>query len=142
MLERFLKQANEPEIRKTMENLQRSLQSSKAQPDDPQSERIRKTLEDNLKTSEERLANLQRGRDQMQLLQLEIDRLENKICSLSELAVNRQEPGFIAGQVDEVVHGMVQTERTMSELQFATGLSGTDENAPQMLLREVVPVKE
>ena len=62
--------------------------------------------------------------------------------ALGEQAVNRQEPGFVAGQVDEVVNGMVQTERTMSELQFATGLAMTDEAVPQMLVREAIPARQ
>jgi hypothetical protein len=74
----------------------------------------------------------------MEIVKLEIDRLENKIRSLSELAVNRQEPDFIAGQVDQVVSGMVQTERTMSELEFATGLAA-EEEVPELVQRQTVP---
>jgi hypothetical protein len=38
------------------------------------------------------------------------------------MAVNRQEPDFISGQVDQVASSMLETERTMNELRFATGL--------------------
>jgi hypothetical protein len=69
---------------------------------------------------------------------LEIDRLENKIRSLSELAVNRQEPDYISGQVDQVAASMIETEKTMNDLRFVTGLDTVDE-APSLLQSEVVP---
>jgi hypothetical protein len=70
---------------------------------------------------------------------VEIDRLENKIRSLSEMAVNRQEPEFISSEVDHVASSMLDTERTMNELQFATGLNTVD-NEPPELLRAKTPV--
>ena len=86
-------------------------------------------IEDNLQTSRDRLSNLQRGRGNFDLVKLEIDRLESKIRSLSELAVNRQEPDYISGQVDQVAASMMETEKTMNELQFVTGLESVDEGA-------------
>ena len=94
--------------------------------------------EDNLQTSRDRLANLQRARDNYELVKLEIDRLENKIRSLSELAVNRQEPDYISGQVDQVAASMMETEKTMNDLQFVTGLDTVDD-APELLRGEVIP---
>jgi hypothetical protein len=90
-----------------------------------------------LETSRSRLINYQKARDNSELVNLEIERLENKIRSLSELAINRQEPDFISSQVDQVANSMVQTERTMNELQFATGLA-IDEEVPQLVQRQTV----
>ncbi|MBM4258206.1 MAG: hypothetical protein FJ147_20215 [Deltaproteobacteria bacterium] len=75
-------------------------------------------------------------------MRLEIDRLENKIQSLSELAINRHEPDFISGQVDQVVTSMVQTEKTMNDLQFATGLEVNDDTVPELLRRETTMVRQ
>ena len=75
------------------------------------------------------------------MVKLEIDRLENKIQSLSEMAVNRQEPDFISGQVDQVANSMMETEKTMHELRFVTGLNNVDE-APALLQGEIVPTGE
>ena len=72
---------------------------------------------------------------------MELDRLESKIHSLSELAVNRQEPDFITAQVDQVATSMVETEKTMNDLQFATGLHSVDDEAPQLLQRPTVTVR-
>ena len=94
-------------------------------------QRIRKALQDNLETSRDRLANLSKAKENYQFIQLEIDRLENKIRSLSEMAVNRQEPEFISGEVDHVASSMMDTEKTMNDLQFATGLDSLDDQTPE-----------
>ncbi|MEN6495553.1 MAG: hypothetical protein ABFD16_14830, partial [Thermoguttaceae bacterium] len=109
---------------------------------DPRKERMRKALDDNLQTNRTRLANLEKARENYQLVELEIDRLENKIRSLSEMAVNRQEPEFISSQVDQVASSMVETERTMNELQFATGLDPVDNEAPKLLRPKTTRVFE
>ncbi|HEX5272334.1 MAG TPA: hypothetical protein VFW33_17675, partial [Gemmataceae bacterium] len=137
MLERFFARTDEEQIRNTIRNLEESLRNASAGPDEPQRQKMRKAIEDNLQTSRERLANVQKARDNSELVRLEIDRLENKIQSLSEMAVNRQEPDYIVHQVDEVASSMVQTERTMNDLQFATGLAG-EEAVPQLLQRPVI----
>jgi hypothetical protein len=141
MLERFFQQTNEAQIRRDTERLEQRLRGLAEGPDDPQKQKLRKALEDNLETCRARLANFQKARDNSELVQLEIDRLENKICSLSELAVNRQEPDFIVRQVDQVASSMVQTERTMNELQFATGLA-VDDAVPQLIQRATVAAKQ
>jgi chemotaxis protein histidine kinase CheA len=141
MLERFFDRTDEEQIENTIKHLEQSLKAQSAGPDDPQRQKMRKAIEDNLQTSRERLANLQKARDNSELVRLEIDRLENKIQSLSEMAVNRQEPDYIVHQVDEVASSMVQTERTMNDLQFATGLT-TEEAVPQLLQRTAITAKK
>jgi chemotaxis protein histidine kinase CheA len=138
MLERFFQRTSQSDIQKDIDSLQERLGRLAQGPDDPQKQRVRKTLDDNLTTCRERLANFQKARDNSEFVQLEIERLENKIRSLSELAVNRQEPGFISSQVDQVASGLAQTERTMSELQFATGLQTIDEEVPELLQRKAI----
>ena len=140
-LERFLVTTSAEQIRRDIKSLQGRLSELPADEGDPQRQKVRKALEDNLETSRARLANYEKARDNCELVKLEIERLENKIRSLSELAVNRHEPDFIAGQVDQVVSGMVQTERTMNELQFVTGLQAADEAVPELLRRETVQTR-
>jgi chemotaxis protein histidine kinase CheA len=137
-LYRFLKQTSEEQIQTDIKRLEGRLAQVAEQPASDQDQRVRKALEDNLQTSRDRLSNLQRARGNFDLVKLEIDRLENKIRSLSELAVNRQEPDYISGQVDQVAASMMETEKTMNELQFVTGLEGMDE-APSLLQSEVTP---
>ena len=135
-LYRFLKQTSEEQIQADIKRLEGRLAQVAERPASDQDQRVRKALEDNLQTSRDRLSNLQRARGNFDLVKLEIDRLENKIRSLSELAVNRQEPDYISGQVDQVAASMMETEKTMNELQFVTGLDGVDE-APSLLQSDV-----
>ena len=132
---------DEEQIENTIKHLEQSLKAAVGRAGRPAAAEDAQALEDNLQTSRERLANLRKARDNSELVSLEIDRLENKIQSLSEMAVNRQEPDYIVHQVDEVASSMVQTERTMNDLQFATGLA-TEEAVPQLLERKVVAAKK
>ena len=101
----------------------------------PHAQKMRRTLEDSLQTCKDRLANYEKAKANHELVQLEIDRLENKIKSLAELSVNRQEPDFISGQVDQVAGSMLETEKTMNELQFATGLAPSTKKCPSSFSR-------
>lgn len=141
MLQEFFQRTSDDQIRKDIAGVEDRLRRLAGGPDDPQRQKIRKTLEANLATCRERLGNFEKARDQSELIEVEIERLENKIRSLSELAINRQEPDFILAQVDQVADSMVQTEKTMSELQFATGLATDSEEVPQLLRRETVQVR-
>jgi hypothetical protein len=134
-LERFLERTNGREIEDDIKHVEAQLQRIGSQPTTDQSLKAKATLEDNLQTCRDRLDNYQKARGNYELLELEIDRLENKIRTLSELAVNRHEPDFISGQVDEVASSMKAAEKTMSDLQFATGLEAGPEVVPELLNR-------
>ena len=71
----------------------------------------------------------------------ELDRLENKIKSLAELGVNRQEPDYISSQVDTVARSLLDTEKTMNDLHFATGLAPLNDEITDLIqqpLRQAV----
>jgi len=141
-LDRFQQKTSQEQIQRDIADLETRLRQSERVPDGTQRQKVRKAIEDNLQTCRDRLINLQKALGNYELVKLEIDRLENKICALSELAVNRQEPDFISTQVDQVASSMVQTERTMNELQFATGLDAADEEAPELVQRESAVTKK
>ncbi len=138
-LSQFLKKTSADQIKQGIARLEQQIQQLPPDKDDSGKQRFRAALEDNLQTSRSRLANLDKARENYQLVDVEIDRLENKIRSLSEMAVNRQEPEFISSEVDHVASSMIDTEKTMNELQFATGLNPVD-NEPPELLRAKTPL--
>src|SRR5262249_44509142 len=142
MLERFFRQTNEAKIHTDITRLEERLRSTTEEDNDSQKQKLRKALEDNLETCRQRLANFQKARDNSELIEAEIDHLENKIRALSELVVNRQDPEFILGQVDLVASSMVNTERTMNELQFATGLETGDDSVPAILRKNGASLAE
>lgn len=136
-LGRFLQKTSEEQILSDIRRLETQLKNLTPSADVAKDERVRKAIEDNLQTSRTRHANWQKAKDNYDLVKLEIDRLENKIRSLSEMAVNRQEPEFISGQVDQVAGSMLDTEKTMNELRFATGLDTLDEEPPELLRAKI-----
>jgi hypothetical protein len=138
---RFLKQTSEEQIRSDIKRLEANLAAMPKEPANDQQQRARKALDDTLQTSRDRLVNLERAHGNFDLVKLEIDRLENKIRSLTEMAVNRQEPDYISGQVDQVAASMLETEKTMNELQFVTGFGEVDEAPPLLQNDEIRPAK-
>jgi hypothetical protein len=134
-LRKFLERTSPQEIKQEIATLDQRLKSSAVVPptDLPHAQKIRRTLEDSLQTCKDRLANYEKAQANHELVLLEIDRLENKIKSLAELSVNRQEPDFISGQVDNITGSMLETEKTMNDLQFATGLAPVDEDVPELV---------
>jgi hypothetical protein len=138
MLERFFERTNESQIQSEIKRLEERIArmpSEEAAGTSPR-QTIRKALQDNLETCRGRLDNLHKARDNFDLVEAEIERLENKISSITEMAINRQDPQFVSGQVDQVAASLVQTEQTMNDLQFATGIDTFDDAAPSIIPRE------
>jgi hypothetical protein len=137
-LSQFLKKTSGEQIEQAMAKLEKQIKQLPGGEGDATKQRFRAALDDNLQTSRARLANLNKARENYQLIGVEIDRLENKIRSLSEMAVNRQEPEFISSEVDHVASSMMDTEKTMNDLQFATGLNAVDNEPPELLRAKAV----
>lgn len=140
-IERFLGTTRRAEIEADIQRLEARLARVGPDANTPTQKKIRATVEDNLATCHDRLANLDKAETSHELLDLELDRLENKIQTLSEMAINRHEPDFIASQVDQVATSMLETEKTMNDLEFATGLSVGTEAVPKLVRAEVETVK-
>jgi DNA repair exonuclease SbcCD ATPase subunit len=132
-LAKFLEQTNPRWIQTEIDTARQRLDKVAADDQSPHAQKMRRTLEDNLQTCQDRLSNYQKAKANHELVQLELDRLENKIKSLAEISVNRQEPDFISAQVDQVAGSMLETEKTMNELQFVTGLAPQDEEVPDLV---------
>jgi hypothetical protein len=141
-LSQFLKKTSAEQIESDIHEFQERLKTFPESASDARQQRLRKVVEENLNTSQARLANYKKAEENCELMGMEIERLENTIHSLSESAVNRQEPEFISGQIDQVAASMVQTERTMGELQFVTGLKSVDDEVPEILRNEAALAKE
>jgi chemotaxis protein histidine kinase CheA len=132
-LARFLHQTSIKEIQADVERLEASLKALDKQASTEHAAKVRRTLEDSLETSRARLANFERARSNYEFVTLEVERLEKKIESLAELAINRQEPDYISSQIDQVASSMHETEKTMNELKFVTGVELIEEPPPALL---------
>ncbi len=132
-LQKFLNKTSIQRITSDIERIERRLEMLDANDTSSHSQKVRRTLQDNLVTSQDRASNYERARANHEFVELEIDRLENKIKSLAEIAVNRQEPDYVSNQVDQVAQSMLETERTMNDLKAFTGLGSLDEDAPSLM---------
>jgi hypothetical protein len=142
VMNEFLERTDERAITAEIRRLEQRLASVPGDPTSPATERIQAALKESLETTQARLANLRKARENYEVLQVEIGNLEAKIQSISELAVNRHDPGYIAGQVDAIAAGLVRTEQTMNELQVATGLEPLETTVPSILAGGALPRAE
>jgi hypothetical protein len=128
----FLDHTDDGAIRARIADLERRL--AKLPKDDTGSAQMRAALEDHLKTSQERLDNIDEARRKLDLVAAEIERLEAKIAALAESSVAKRDVTDIAQRVDEVAEGMRKTDETMRQLQLPPELEDLDE--PPAMLRE------
>ena len=136
-LDRFLQTMNEHEITSRLDDLRKTLATAQGGSD----ERVVRSLQDSIAMGELRLDNFTRAKKNADFVSIELDRIEGKIQTLAEMAVNRQDPDFLSSQVDSAAESMRQTEKAVSELQHLTGLADQLEEPPAILetdLREVL----
>ena len=105
--------------------------------DTPQVVRARRSLSDTLASANLRLQNLNKAKENHLFLELEADRLEQKIISIAELSVNRQDPDFISSEVDGVAATMEHTEAAINDLHLLD-IEESDAPPPSFLDREFV----
>jgi len=126
----FLDHTDDGAIRARVADLERRLAML------PQGEsgsaQMRAALEDHLKTSRERLENIEEARRKLDLVAAEVERLEAKIASLAESSVAKRDVSDIAQRVDEVAEGMRKTDETMRQLQLPPELEDLDEPPPML----------
>jgi len=135
-LDRFLQSMDERQIAARLADLRKSLEAAKGG-----DERIVRSLQDSVASTELRLDNYARAKKNAEFVSIELDRLEGKIQTLAEMAVNRQDPDFLSSQVDSAADSMRQTEKAVSELQHLTGLADQLAEPPAILetdLRQVL----
>ena len=128
----FLDRTDDGAIRAQIADLERRL--GKLAQADTDSGPMRAALEDHLKTSRERLGNIEEAHRKLDLVAAEIERLESKIAALAEGSVAKRDVSDIAQRVDEVAEGMRKTDETMRQLQLPPELEELDEPPP--MLRE------
>lgn len=133
-LSEFLDHTDDGAIRTRIADLERRL-AKLPSGGDADASQLRATLEDHLRTSRERLANIDEARRKLDVVAAEIERLEAKIAALAEGAVARRDMGDLARRVDEVAEGMRRTDETMRQLQLPPELEELEE-APPMLREE------
>jgi hypothetical protein len=137
MLERFFENTSADQIQAEVRRLEDRIRRLEKEPDSGNRSRIRQSLEANLETGHARLSNLAKARENHELLQAEIENLETKIQSITELAINRGDAAAITGEVEQITQGLIRTEQTINDLGFASGAEAFDLTVPTILSRKV-----
>lgn len=132
-LNRFVETVSEQQMNADLEKIDRQLKALGNDVSTAQAAKIHRTLDDSRRTIKERMENYEQAKSNFLFVTLELDRVENKIKSLSEISVNRQDPEYISDQIDAVADSMKETERTMSGLEFVTGIGGLEDEVPELL---------
>lgn len=131
-LERFFQTTTRESIMNSISKMEQQLSEIKNNVKKV-SVRVQKSIQDNLETSKMRLRNFDLAKENYNFILLELDRLENKISSILEVSINRQDPDYILNEVDSISQSVQETERTIGELDFLTGLGVEDDHVPPVL---------
>ena len=137
---RFLNTAEETSINRTVEDLKakRKKRADSVGEANQADDRIIRSLDDSLATAEARRENIEKARQNAEYIATELDRLENKIQAVTELAVGHSDPDEMSSRIDAISDGISQTEQTIMSLQQITGVSDTD-SAPSILNADLAP---
>jgi hypothetical protein len=142
MLEQFFENTSADAIKAEIGRLENRIRRSEKEPDSANRTRIRQSLQANLETCRSRLANLEKALENHELLEAEIQNLEAKIQSITELAINRSDSAAISGQVEEITKSLLRTEQTINDLGFGTDVETFDRTVPSILAREPAAAAE
>ncbi len=132
-LTRYLDEAQIDLIHKDIERLENRLADLDAGSESQQAEKIRRTLKDNLATCRTRLDNHQKAQTNFEYVELEIDRLENKIKFLAEASIRPHEADFVSTNVNAMANSLLETEKTIDELEFVTGIGHLTNEPPELI---------
>ena len=127
-ISRFLQAADEGAIDKTVADLKvrRKKRADSVGEANQAEDRIIRSLDDSIATAEARKENVDRARQNAEFIATELDRLENKIQAVTEMAVGHSDPDEMSSRIDAISEGISQTEATIRELQTITGVSDAD----------------
>jgi chemotaxis protein histidine kinase CheA len=139
-LARFLQAADEGTIDKTVTDLKtrRKKRADSVADELEADDRILRSLDDSIATAEARKQNVEKARHNAEFIATELDRLENKIHAVTELAVGHTDPDEMSSRIDAISDGISQTEQTIRELQQITGVSDAD-TTPSILDSDLTP---
>lgn len=139
-ISRFLQAADEATIDKTVADLKarRKKRADSVGEVNQTDDRIIRSLDDSISTAEARKENVTRSQANAEFIATELDRLENKIQAVTELAVGHTNPDEMSSKIDAISDGISQTEATIRELQQITGVTDAD-TTPSILDTDLTP---
>jgi len=137
---RFLQAADEAGIGKTLDELKarRKKRADSVGEVNQADDRILRSIDDSISTAELRKENIEKAKQNAEFVAAELDRLENKIHAVTEMAVGHTSPDEMSSRIDAISEGISQTEETIRELQSITGVADAD-HTPSILETDLSP---
>jgi hypothetical protein len=133
MIDKFLRRIDDTAFRdverRTREKLELVEKAS-----DSTKDAMRHSLEDTLATLEVRKKNVEKAKENRVFIDMELDRISTKLLTLSEMALNRNNPEMISSEVEGATRSLESAEQTMSDLGRMAGFS-TEAEAPELVRR-------
>jgi len=96
-------------------------------------ERLVHSFQERADTAAARLAHYERTRKDVAFVAAELDRIEDKIHALSEMAVNQSDANALSAQIDATAASMQATEHRLSEFQSSSTVFPDLNTAPAIL---------
>ncbi len=127
-LRRFLNATDRDGLVQEIEATEKALQSANEK---ARGDKLISSLEDKLETLRQRLANYDRADENREFLAIEIDRIEQKVNAIGEMALNSRDAADISAQVNGIAEGVSATEEAMRSLDVAPVLQR--EEVPRLL---------
>jgi hypothetical protein len=139
-ISRFLQAADEAGIDKTVTELKgrRKKRADSVGEVNQADDKIIRSLDDSISTAELRRENVEKAKTNAEFVAAELDRLENKIQAVTEMAVSNTNPDDMSSRIDAISDGITQTEETIRELQQITGVGDADAT-PSILDTDLSP---
>ena len=133
-ISRFLQAADQKQIDQSIADLKTRIEKrTAAVPEaDRDADRILRSLQDSIATAQVRKDNVEKSKNNQEFVQTELDRLENKIQAVTEMAVGSSDPDEMSSKIDAIADGISQTEQTIRDLQSLTGMAA-DQETPSIL---------
>lgn len=139
---RFLQAADEAGIDKTLDELKqrRKKRADSVGEANQADDRVIRSIDDSISTTELRKENVDKAKQNAEFVAAELDRLENKIHAVTEMAVSHTDPDEMSSRIDAISEGISQTEETIRELQSITGVADADAS-PSILDTDLSPAR-
>lgn len=112
-IEQFIRGMNRGQLAADLEKAESELKAAAAK---ERNEKLQRSLEDTVKTLQQRIANYDRAQENRELLAAEINRIEQKVNVISEMAISNRDSADISAQVDGIADGISATEEAMRKL--------------------------
>lgn len=130
-LSQFLRGTDRGQLQRELERCEKQLKDAADANRDP---KFIRSLQDKQQTLKQRLDNYDHAYRNLEFIGIELDRIEQKVNAIAELAINAPNAMDITAQVDGIAEGISATEEAMRDFDIAPVLQ--KDTAPRLLREE------